>query len=170
MPAATAKKNAGFDPEKEQATIDKTPRPAAESAPPGPPPSSNGDGTPENPPAVTVPAQAAANTAQELTNGDQPPPSVANFVTLVAPSNFCDSGYAADHIDFRGMTRAQRAGAKRLFLSLGRAGARIQTNGTGHPDGKVVNTPGDAVKWIFEQYAAAYEASTGASITEGLDF
>lgn len=127
--------------------------------------------------ATTVNAAAANGSETMPADNEQPPtppatdPPAANGVQVVlfeAPMGDCEDGYATTSINFQGMTNRQSAAAKRLFISLGRQNRRIQMNGVGHPDGKVVNNYGDAVRWIFEQLADAWEAETGQDITKGL--
>lgn len=153
---------ASFDP----ATLINADPPAASTV--GPEPSTNGQAPPtiESPPVEVVPAQDAASG-----NGPDPKPNgPATSVLLEIPLGECAPGYAQDSYEFRGMTPRQRAGAKRMFYALAQANERIQTNGQGHPAGKVVHLAPESVKWVFERYADAYEAQTGRAVTEGLTF
>jgi hypothetical protein len=117
----------------------------------------------------TSPLAANGDESEPTDNHPTPTAIVAAVVVqLQAPMQHTEAGYATNHIQFQGMTNRQRAAAKRLFISLGRVGARIQMNGLGHPDGKVVNNYGDACRWVFERLADAFEAETGSDITEGM--
>jgi hypothetical protein len=113
---------------------------------------------------------SAAESPSAAAKGDQPLAKAVLTVLLEAPMGHVEGGYATNSINYQGMTQRQSAAAKRLFISLGRENARIQMNGIGHPDGKVVNTYGDAVRWLFEQLADKYEEETGRKVTEGLVF
>lgn len=112
---------------------------------------------------TSSPPKAAENIASQ-------PETTALSVLIEAPMGHCEPGYATRHVDFRSMTRRQAAAAKRLFISLGRENARIGVNGPSHPDGKVVNTTGEAIRWIFDQLADRWESETGLDITDGLAF
>ena len=81
-----------------------------------------------------------------------------------------EGGYAVAHIEFRNMTLRQRAAAKRIFYSLAVRNARIEVNGSGFPEGRVVNSPGDAMKWVLDRYADEFERVVGRKVTDGMVF
>lgn len=123
------------------------------------------------PPIVSEQVPDVAETPQKIAETPVFPPEPAGLSVLIeAPMGHCEPGYATRHIDFRSMTRRQAAAARRLFISLGRENARIDVNGASHPDGKVVNTAGEAIRWLFDQLADRWEAETGKDITDGLAF
>ena len=125
--------------------------------------------------------ESGTSVGQVQESGTSPPSNVAEVepikvektvlsVLIDAPMTHCDLGYATADIDFNGMTTRQAAAYKRLSCSLDAGNYRIPMRGGRYPSGKVCQTPSDAIRWLLEQLANAYEESTGDDITEGLRF
>ena len=85
------------------------------------------------------------------------PPGVVN---IDVPMHMCQSGYAPIRVEIRSLTERQSWALKRLTCSLRDTNARCETGQARTAAGLVVDREGDAVRWLLDQLAAAYESQS----------
>ncbi len=83
---------------------------------------------------------------------------------LEMPIHLCRSGFATNVLDMR-ITARQAAALKVLWCSLSETGARYKGSGGNHPDGKVVDCPTHAIRWLLDRLGDGIEETTGKNLT-----
>ena len=100
---------------------------------------------------------------------EQPAPEEALATALLEmPIHLCRSGFATNVLDMR-ITVRQAAALKVLWCSLSETGARYTGSGGNHPDGKVVDCPTHAVRWLLDRLGDGIEETTGKNLTTDFD-
>ncbi len=100
----------------------------------------DGDGLVVSLPETQFPARTAGRRVfVELSLGPKPGPD----------------DYMTDHLEVRLLTPQQRLGLRHLWTGADAAGLRLE-------DGRRLARPGDAIRWLLEQIAAAGQLSDGS--------
>ena len=99
------------------------------------------------------------------------PRSVEELTIVIdAPMGICREGYASGHVEVGSLLPKQAAALKRIRCSLSDQAARALRRDAMHPDGRVVDSNADAIRWILDQCAEQFQATTGIDILKGQKF